>query len=425
MTVIHITDRTSEKTTRETFLGGTLSVISHSGLHAAEKLLIERLAHLPTPPASLLVAGNRTGAIALAAHARFSGCALTCHVFDLHHARAIIRNLAANGLPPAFLRDAFATPPPDLAATKDVQESGAERQGSGGGAQGSAGEGQDVERSARVACTSQIPPAVYEAAFFMATPGSMTGELILDQIEDIHRNLADGAPCVIACEAESAPLLKQLRTLFGNVSVSHDRGGLVCATAVKREPLAKPRDFSATFPASLPGDKAPLRLCSLPGVFCHRRPDTGGLALAEVAARMLKPKMRVLDMGCGCGLVGLLLARHRPGVRVTFVDSHARALDATRRNLDALGIEGCDLVLSNTGTTQTGFDLFVGNPPYYSDFRIAQIFIDTALATLKPGGTCLLVAKSTDRLAADARAAFGNAEIQPRRGYGVVSSVRS
>lgn len=407
MTTLHITDLPKNQTTRETFLGGELGIVSHSGLHPTEKLLIERLADLRAVSASLLVAGNRTGAVALAAHARTPGCALTCHAFDLHHARALLRNLAANGLAPAFLHDPFVTPPPDLAPLR-------------------------VERPAvdtpsplpLVACTSQIPAGAYGAALFMATPGTVTGELILDQLEDIHRNLADGAPCVIACEAESAPLLKQLRAIFGNLSVSHDRDGIFCATVVKRGPLAKPRDFSARFPASLPGSGETLHLCSLPGVFCHRRPDAGGLALAEVAARELKPGQRVLDLGCGCGLVGLLLARRQPGVHVTFVDSHARALAATRRNLDALGVEGHDLLLSDTGTASGGFDLFVGNPPYYSDFRIAQLFIDTARATLKRGGACLLVAKSTGRLAEEAGAAFGNAEVLPRRGYGVVRSMR-
>jgi 16S rRNA G1207 methylase RsmC len=122
----------------------------------------------------------------------------------------------------------------------------------------------------------------------MATPGTMTGELILDQLEDVHRTLADGAICAIACEADSAQMLKQIKAIFGNISVVYDKKNVFCATAVKRTPLQKARDFAAVFPASLPGGER-IELCSLPGVFCHRRPDTGGLALAEVAARDLAP----------------------------------------------------------------------------------------------------------------------------------------
>ena len=400
MTTIHITDLPEAQTRSETFMDRALCIVSHSGLHPTEKLLIEQLARFSAAPASLLIAGNRTGATALAAAARFPGCAVTCHAFDVHHARAILRNLGANGRQAAFLCDAFVSPPADLRSSDSAPRP-----------------------AFTVACTSQIPPATYDAALFMATPGTMTGELILDQLEDIQQNLAVGGTCVVACEAESAPLFKQIKAIFGSLSVSFDKKGVFCACAVKREPLNRVRDFSAQFSASLAGGE-PLSLCSLPGVFCHRRPDNGGLALAEIAARELQPNQRVLDLGCGCGLVGLLLARSQPGTRVTFVDSHARALAATQRNLTSLGLEGHALSLSDTGTRETGFDLFAGNPPYYSDFKIATLFIDTARAALRRGGVCLLVAKSTSRLEETMLPTFGNAEVVPRRGYGIVRSVR-
>jgi len=400
MYTLRITDLPQRDAKTETFLGGTLGVISRSGLHATETLLLENLPRLTSAPASLLVAGNRTGVAALAAAARFPGCAITCHTFDLHHARAILRNLTANGAATAFHHDPFVTVPAGFCPPT-----------------------ADASPTFSLACTAAIPAGTYDAALFMATPGTMTGELILDQLEDIHQNLAPDGLCLIACEADSGPLLKQLRALFGKISIHFDKGGLTCVSVRKRAPLACPRDFSATFPASLPGGET-YTLCSLPGVFCHRRPDAGGLALAEVAARELAPHPHVLDMGCGCGLVGILLAKSQPDVRVTFVDSHARAAAATRRNLAALGLEACGLVLSDEGITQTGFTLFAGNPPYYSDFRIAELFAQTAQATLQPGGTCLMVAKAARALEELLFARFGNAEILPRRGYGVVKSVR-
>jgi len=400
MYTLRITDLPQRDAKTETFLGGTLSVISHSGLHTTETLLLENLPRITPAPASLLVAGNRTGVAALAAAARFPGCAVTCHTFDLHHARAILRNLTANGATTAFRHDPFVTVPAGFCPPP-------------------AGNCPPFS----LACTSAIPADTYDAALFMATPGTMTGELILDQLEDIHQRLAPDGLCLIACEADSGPLFKQLKKLFGKISIHFDKGGITCVSARKRAPLECPRDFSATFPASLPGGET-YTLCSLPGVFCHRRPDAGGLALAEVAARELTAAHpRVLDMGCGCGLVGILLAKSQPDVRVTFVDSHARAAAATRRNLTALGLEACELVLSDEGITETGFTLFAGNPPYYSDFRIAELFAQTAQATLKPGGTCLMVAKAARALEGLLFERFGNAEILPRRGYGVVKSI--
>jgi len=39
------------------------------------------------------------------------------------------------------------------------------------------------------------------------------------------------------------------------------------------------------------------------------------------------------------------------------------------------------------------YDLALANPPYYSDFRIAQLFVDAAWKALAPGGTLLIVTK--------------------------------
>ncbi|MEI7901453.1 MAG: methyltransferase [bacterium] len=401
MTTFHITDLPQNQVKTEAFLDGAVQIVSHSGLHITEALLIERLKHLPGVPASLLTAGNRTGAAAMVATALFPDCAVTCHAFDLHHARAILRNLAANRFAFDFTHDPFVS-------TAGTQVS-------------NAAEAQSPRFS--VACTTALPARIYDTALFMATPGTMTGELILDQLEDIHQNLAIGGTCVIACEADSGPLLKQVKALFGNCSIHFAKKGVTCVTARKKEPLRQARRFSAAFPASLPGGET-YTLVSLPGVFCHRRPDAGGLALAEVAARELTPNQRVLDMGCGCGIVGILLAKSQPNTRVTFIDSHARALAATHRNLTAAGLEKAELILSDAGIEKTGFTLFAGNPPYYSDFRIAELFLQTAHATLRPGGLCLVVAKAARALEELQLARFGNAEILPRRGYGVVKSLR-
>lgn len=404
MPTIRTTDLPARQARTETFLDGSLKVISHSGLHPAEKRLLDNLPRLPAAPASLLVAGNRTGAVAMAAAARFPGCAVTCHTFDLHHARAILRNLRTNALAGRFVHDPFVSVPnPPAPATSP-----------------------DNPQASRftVACTASLPAGPYAAALMMATPGIMPGELVLDQLEDLHENLAEGAVALIACEAETSTLLKQIRDLFGGASVLFNKNGICCVSVKRQGALKRRRTFSAAFTASLPGESA-CTLVSLPGVFCHRRPDTGGLALAEVAQRDLKSGQRVLDMGCGCGLVGLLLARSQPDVRVTFLDSHARAMAATRQNVLALGLAAqTELVLSDSGTDQTGFDLCAGNPPYYSDFRIAELFIRTAHAVLKPGGICLTVAKAAAALANVQRGSFGAAEIISRRGYGIVKSVR-
>jgi 16S rRNA (guanine1207-N2)-methyltransferase len=39
------------------------------------------------------------------------------------------------------------------------------------------------------------------------------------------------------------------------------------------------------------------------------------------------------------------------------------------------------------------WDLALANPPYYSDFRLAELFVESARLALAPGGTLLVVTK--------------------------------
>ena len=71
------------------------------------------------------------------------------------------------------------------------------------------------------------------------------------------------------------------------------------------------------------------------------------------------------------------------------------------------------------------FDVFVGNPPYYSDYRIADIFLETAQRALKYGGVCYTVCKNADGLEPVQRRYFPEVEIIRRRGYAVLKSVKN
>ena len=188
-------------------------------------------------------------------------------------------------------------------------------------------------------------------------------------------------------------------------------------------------------------------LTSFPGCFCHRRVDDGGLSLAEVVSRELSAAkqfnfsttlqpfslstfqpLNILDMGCGCGLVGFLVAASRKApVHLVMVDSHTRAVEAAKLNAEKLGIPA-EVILSDNGTPAQmdgTFDVFVGNPPYYSDYRIADIFLETAQRALKFGGVCYAVCKNADGLEPVQRRYFPDVEIIRRRGYAVLKSVKN
>jgi 16S rRNA (guanine1207-N2)-methyltransferase len=369
---------------------------------------------------------------------RWPEAEVVAHAFDFHHARAIRKRLLDEGLPARNVRCSA----------------------------GVGSMGTDPMPSVGTDPILECQP--FDVAFFMTTPQSMPAELVLDQLQDIHANLAEGGSLYAAFEGDPDEALKTIRLVWKNVNVLKRAKHAVLFRAVKRGAPVKTRDFAATWEASVPGGE-PLTFTTYPGCFCHRRPDAGGLALAEVAARegngergMGKGEggtgngewgtgngeWKILDMGCGCGLVGLLVVdaiRRQSSISnpqssilnlqssilnlqssITLIDSHARAIAAAKVNAARAGIEA-EFILSDDGLPRGRvgeYDLFVGNPPYYSDYRIAEVFLETAYRALKPGGVCLTVVKTATGLLALQEKYFRKAEVIKRRGYCVLRSVR-
>ena len=283
-----------------------------------------------------------------------------------------------------------------------------------------------------VICAAGLPDgAVYSEAFYHATSKLVSAELELDTLQDIYLHLEDGAR--LTTEGVEPDTLGKL---FGKVSSSKaSRRAPVKCVCVKNGGLKRVRSFAAEFEASVPGGSR-LKFTSLPGCFCHRRPDEGGLSLAEVASKEISGRefaegesVPVLDIGCGCGLVGLLVADslRRRGVSDTplaLLDSHTRAVAASRLNSAAHGVDA-DCILSDTGLPEgyalSGrFKMALANPPYYGEGRIADLFAEIAAGALAPGGVCWMVAKTPDIINEACGRFFKKVVAVKRRGYTVL-----
>ena len=153
------------------------------------------------------------------------------------------------------------------------------------------------------------------------------------------------------------------------------------------------------------------------------RPDTE--CLVETALSMRKDgPCDVLDLCCGSGCIGVVLAKR--GANVTAADISDRALEIARRNAERNGVT-MKLVESDLFENVTGtFDLIVSNPPYLSDADMAAmdagLRFEPALALyggadgldfyrriaadykryLKPGGALLLEIGMTQKEAVSA-----------------------
>ncbi len=123
------------------------------------------------------------------------------------------------------------------------------------------------------------------------------------------------------------------------------------------------------------------------------RPGTDTFLLSSLPR--LKTGLRVCDLGCGTGLLGLLLLQRQPGLTVTGIDIQPAAIRlaekvaAENRLQDCLTFQTADL-RDAKGLFPTGsFDLVVCNPPYYPSAS-GRMTAEPAVRTARSEVSCTL-----------------------------------
>ena len=244
------------------------------------------------------------------------------------------------------------------------------------------------------ACTADMPAGPHDLA---VVPLSKDGEAELsrDILQQAMQNLAIGGHLVTAIDNPRDNWLReQLADTGETVRVrpaAGPRADTVAYAVTKTREVAKIRDFSCEL-VFRDRDRL-LTAVTRPGVFAHRRIDPGARHLLNAVD--VAPDTRVLDIGCGSGCVALGIAARDPSVHVHALDSSARAVECTRRGAEINGLTNLTVALEAGGHVPDPgtYDLVLANPPYYADFRIAELFVDAAWRALAPGGTLLVVTK--------------------------------
>ncbi len=141
----------------------------------------------------------------------------------------------------------------------------------------------------------------------------------------------------------------------------------------------------------------PLQVASLPGVFAQGALDAGSQLLLETLAQQsFIERPRVLDLGCGSGVLGCWFLRHRPAAEMVMTDSSALALAATRATLKAARQHAQVLASDGLRDVQGRFDLIISNPPFHvghqEQKQLSQRLFAPLRDFLKPGGRCIMVA---------------------------------
>ena len=133
-----------------------------------------------------------------------------------------------------------------------------------------------------------------------------------------------------------------------------------------------------------------LDLTSGSGVFAQGRLDVG----TAVLFRETEPPTakRYLDLGCGYGVIGLVLAALVPGSVVRAVDVNERALLLANENAAALGLaDRFEAVRPEEVPGEERYDEIWSNPPIRIGKQALHELLLTWLPRLDDGGRAVLV----------------------------------
>jgi len=209
------------------------------------------------------------------------------------------------------------------------------------------------------------------------------------------RHLIPGGELVIVGEKKGGirSITKQLPDYFdGGIKLDNARHCMLYSSSLLSEaPEIKLSDWVKDYVLSTP--QGELTICNLVGVFSEKRLDEGTELLLEHLPTL---KGRVLDFGCGAGVITAALLKANPDLELECVDINAMALASCELTLAANGMQA--KVYASDGLTQTQgmFDAIISNPPFHdgldSTTEIATRFVQESEAQLKSGGIFQIVA---------------------------------
>ena len=162
------------------------------------------------------------------------------------------------------------------------------------------------------------------------------------------------------------------------------------------------------------------------GVFSKTGVDYGTMVLLE--AVVTEPLSgAVLDLGCGYGVISVVLKNLYPECVVTSVDVNPRAVELTQLNCDQNQAE-CNVLVSDgfSQLKESSYDAVITNPPIRAGKKVIYQMFDDAYTHLKHHGKLMLVIQrkqGAESALKKLEELFGNCTVVSRdRGYWVLLS---
>ena len=129
------------------------------------------------------------------------------------------------------------------------------------------------------------------------------------------------------------------------------------------------------------------------GVFSPKSIDKGTLFMLSLVD--FQEGDKVLDLGCGYGVVGILAAKLLGPENVVMIDKDGLAVRLSRENAVLNNVSGIIIQESDglKDLNEKDFSVILSNPPYHTDFSIGKEFVEKGFNRLSIGGKLFMVTK--------------------------------
>ncbi|MGW2896069.1 methyltransferase [Streptomyces sp. NPDC001212] len=266
--------------------------------------------------------------------------------------------------------------------------------------------------------TTQDPPPGRIDVLLVRVPKSLA--LLEDQLLRLAPAVHEGTVVV------GTGMVKEIHTstltLFERIlgptrtSLARRKARLIlCTPDPSLERPANPWPHTYTLPAGI-GAASRRTVVNHAGVFCADRLDIG----TRFFLRHLPDGdgRRVVDLGCGNGVVGTALALANPGAEVLFTDESFQAVASAEGTYKANGVPGqAEFRVGDAlaGVPAGSVDLVLNNPPFHShqattDATAWRMFTGARRA-LRPGGELWVIGNRHLGYHVKLRRLFGNSRL--------------
>lgn len=126
------------------------------------------------------------------------------------------------------------------------------------------------------------------------------------------------------------------------------------------------------------------------GVFSKNRFDYGTRVLLN-SIDIDKLSGNVLDLGCGVGVVGLILGTINKNISIDMVDINERAINLTKNNLVLNSVKANVFVSDIYSNIDNKYDFIITNPPIRAGKNVIRGFLLGSYDYLKDDGTLYFV----------------------------------